>query len=48
MRVNPQKSVTIVMFDAAYQHGPFVLNGEYGRSNIVVREFFGKARRRRS
>jgi len=23
------------MFDAAYQHGPFVLNGEYGRSNIV-------------
>ena len=32
---DPQKSATIVMFDAAYQHGPFVLNGEYGRSNIV-------------
>src|ERR1700730_1009120 len=30
-----EKSATIVMFDAAYQHGPFVLNGEYGRSNIV-------------
>lgn len=32
---DPEKSATIVMFDAAYQHGPFVLNGEYGRSNIV-------------
>ena len=32
---DPKKSATIVMFDAAYQHGPFVLNGEYGRSNIV-------------
>ena len=32
---DPEKSATIVFFDAAYQHGPFVLNGEYGRSNIV-------------
>jgi hypothetical protein len=32
---DPEKSATIVMFDAAYQRGPFVLNGEYGRSNIV-------------
>jgi hypothetical protein len=32
---DPEKSATIVMFDAAYQHGPFVLNGEYGRSNIA-------------
>lgn len=32
---DPKKSATIVMFDAAYQRGPFVLNGEYGRSNIV-------------
>jgi hypothetical protein len=32
---DPRKSATIVFFDAAYQHGPFVLNGEYGRSNIV-------------
>ena len=31
----PRKSATIVFFDASYQHGPFVLNGEYGRSNIV-------------
>jgi len=31
----PKKSATIVFFDASYQHGPFVLNGEYGRSNIV-------------
>jgi len=32
---DPEKSATIVMFDAAYQRGPFVLNGEYGRSTIV-------------
>ena len=32
---DPEKSATIVFFDASYQHGPFVLNGEYGRSNIV-------------
>jgi hypothetical protein len=32
---DPEKSATIVFFDAAYQHGPFVLNGEYGRSNIA-------------
>ena len=32
---DPEKSATTVMFDAAYQRGPFVLNGEYGRSNIV-------------
>ena len=32
---DPRKSATIVFFDASYQHGPFVLNGEYGRSNIV-------------
>lgn len=32
---DPRKAVTIVFFDASYQHGPFVLNGEYGRSNIV-------------
>lgn len=32
---DPKKSATIVFFDASYQHGPFVLNGEYGRSNIV-------------
>ena len=31
----PKKSATIVFFDASYQRGPFVLNGEYGRSNIV-------------
>jgi len=30
-----KKSATIVFFDASYQRGPFVLNGEYGRSNIV-------------
>lgn len=32
---DPSKSATIVFFDASYQRGPFVLNGEYGRSNIV-------------
>jgi hypothetical protein len=32
---DPPKSATIVFLDASYQHGPFVLNGEYGRSNIV-------------
>jgi len=32
---DPRKSATIVFFDASYQRGPFVLNGEYGRSNIV-------------
>jgi len=32
---DPRKSVTIVFFDASYQRGPFVLNGEYGHSNIV-------------
>jgi hypothetical protein len=32
---DPTKSATIIFFDASYQHGPFVLNGEYGRSNIV-------------
>lgn len=32
---DPKKSSTIVFFDASYQRGPFVLNGEYGRSNIV-------------
>jgi len=32
---DPKKSATIVFFDASYQRGPFVLNGEYGRSNIV-------------
>lgn len=32
---DPKKSATIVFFDASFQHGPFVLNGEYGRSNIV-------------
>jgi hypothetical protein len=32
---DPAKSATIVFFDASYQRGPFVLNGEYGRSNIV-------------
>jgi hypothetical protein len=32
---DPKKSATLVFFDASYQHGPFVLNGEYGRSNIV-------------
>jgi hypothetical protein len=32
---DPRKSVTIMFFDASYQHGPFVLNGEYGHSNIV-------------
>jgi hypothetical protein len=31
----PKKSATIVFVDASYQRGPFVLNGEYGRSNIV-------------
>jgi hypothetical protein len=34
-QVDPKKSATLVFFDASYQHGPFVLNGEYGRSNIV-------------
>lgn len=32
---DPKKSATIVLFDASYQRGPFVLNGEYGHSNIV-------------
>ena len=32
---DPTKSANIVFFDASYQHGPFILNGEYGRSNIV-------------
>jgi len=32
---DPKKSATIVFIDASYQHGPFVLNGEYGHSNIV-------------
>lgn len=32
---DPKKSATLVFFDASYQRGPFVLNGEYGRSNIV-------------
>jgi len=32
---DPKKSATILFFDASYQYGPFVLNGEYGRSNIV-------------
>jgi len=32
---DPKKSATIVFFDASYQRGPFVLNGEYGHSNIV-------------
>jgi hypothetical protein len=32
---DPKKSVTIVFFDASYHHGPFILNGEYGHSNIV-------------
>jgi hypothetical protein len=32
---DPKKSVTIVFFDASYQQGPFVLNGEYGHSNII-------------
>jgi len=32
---DPKRSATIVFFDASYQRGPFVLNGEYGRSNIV-------------
>ncbi len=32
---DPKKSATILFFDASYQRGPFVLNGEYGRSNIV-------------
>jgi hypothetical protein len=32
---DPKKSATIVFVDASYQRGPFVLNGEYGRSNIV-------------
>ena len=32
---DPRKSVTMTFFDASYQHGPFVLNGEYGHSNIV-------------
>lgn len=32
---DPKKSATIVFLDASYQRGPFVLNGEYGRSNIV-------------
>jgi hypothetical protein len=31
----PKKSATIVFLDASYRRGPFVLNGEYGRSNIV-------------
>ncbi len=34
-RDDPRKSATIVFLDASYQHGPFILNGEYGRSNIV-------------
>jgi hypothetical protein len=32
---DPKKSATIIFFDASYQRGPFVLNGEYGHSNIV-------------
>ena len=32
---DPKKSATIVFFDASYQRGPFMLNAEYGRSNIV-------------
>lgn len=32
---DPKKSATLVFFDASYQKGSFVLNGEYGRSNIV-------------
>ena len=32
---DPKRSGTIVFFDASYQRGPFVLNGEYGHSNIV-------------
>jgi len=32
---DPKKSATIVFVDGSYQRGPFVLNGEYGRSNIV-------------
>lgn len=32
---DPPKSANIVFIDASYQHGPLVLNGEYGRSNIV-------------
>jgi hypothetical protein len=32
---DPNKSANIVFFDASYQRGPFILNGEYGRSNIV-------------
>ncbi len=32
---DPKKSATIVFIDASYQRGPFILNGEYGWSNIV-------------
>jgi hypothetical protein len=32
---DPPKSANVVFIDASYQHGPFILNGEYGRSNIV-------------
>jgi len=32
---DPTKSANIIFFDASYQHGPLILNGEYGRSNIV-------------
>lgn len=29
------QSVTILFLDGSYHHGPLVINGEYGRSNIV-------------
>jgi hypothetical protein len=32
---SPPQSVTILFIDASYRRGSFVINGEYGRSNIV-------------
>jgi hypothetical protein len=32
---SPTQSVTILFIDASYRRGSFLINGEYGRSNIV-------------
>jgi hypothetical protein len=34
-RGEPLQSATILFFDGSYHHGALIINGEYGRSNIV-------------
>jgi hypothetical protein len=34
-RGQPLQSATILFIDGSYHHGSFIINGEYGRSNIV-------------